>query len=174
MGNINNDKYVTVGRFGKAFGIVGWIKITSFTSPVEKILLYQPWYIRKNENDSVFEYNIEESKTQCRCVLVKFPNFDSVEEIKVFSGFEIRILRTQLSDLEHGEYYWADLEGLQVINHNNIVLGIVKECIITGSNDVLVVVNKNKKRYLIPYLTSTIHNVDLNKGIIWVKWSIDK
>jgi len=173
MVNVNNDKYVIIGRFGKAFGVTGWIKIISFTSPIEQILSYQPWCIRKNRNDSVSECYIEDSKIQCNHIVAKFSNYNSIEEIKMLSGYEIGIWRTRLTDTRNGEYYWSDLEGLKVINNNKTVLGVVQECIITGSNDVLVIVNKNKKRYLVPYLSSTISNVDLNNGIIWVKWFVD-
>ena len=160
--------YISIGKFGRAFGVLGWIKVVSFTSPIEKILSYQPWYIKNNKNiiESYFEYSKFFKNGN---ILVKFANYNSPEEVSYISGFEIGTNRSKLSILPIGDYYWCDLQGLTVINSRGIILGIVKELIITGANDVLVVVGESG-RNLIPYLSSTIINVDLINGIIQVEW----
>ena len=36
---------IVVGRINGAYGIKGWVKIFSYTDPIEKILGYTPWYM---------------------------------------------------------------------------------------------------------------------------------
>ena len=73
---------------------------------------------------------------------------------------------------DSGEYYWADLEGLQVVHNNGRVLGKVAYILATGANDVLVI--QGDQEILVPFVKDdVIKNVDLAKGIINVDWEWD-
>jgi 16S rRNA processing protein RimM len=87
-----------------------------------------------------------------------------------------------LPDLPSGDYYWHQLQGLNVYaiedsddGDGKILLGQVDHLIETGSNDVLVV-RKCKgsldgKERLIPYLPDqVVLAVDLESGTIEVDW----
>ena len=58
---------------------------------------------------------------------------------------------------EEGQYYWADLEGLQVENQDGQLLGRIDHLLETGSADVMVIVQRcrdrrGKERCLIPFM----------------------
>ncbi|MBU0744406.1 MAG: ribosome maturation factor RimM [Gammaproteobacteria bacterium] len=160
---------VMVGRFGRAFGVLGWIKIISFTTPRENILDFQPWLIRKN--DQWEELYFESSKSRVGSIIVKLASCNSPEEVSSFTNIDINILREQLPKLSNDEYYWDDLIGLEVINTDGVKLGVVQSLLATGSNDVLVVMGDSKR--LIPYVSSVIVNVDLPNKSIHVDWGED-
>lgn len=63
---------------------------------------------------------------------------------------EIAVRRSQLSPPQPGEYYWADLEGLQVITLDGVVLGTVTSLFATGANDVMVV--QGERQRLLPFV----------------------
>jgi len=157
---------VIVGAFGKSFGVQGWIKVNSFTSPQKQILDFQPWLIKKN--GSWEELYLEDSKQRINSIVVKLPGCNSPEEVRDFTNMEIGVLRKQLPKLPPGEYYWADLIGLKVVNLAGIEFGTVRELMATGANDVLVVVGDRKR--LVPYISSVISKVDLEKKAIFVDW----
>ena len=70
---------------------------------------------------------------------------------------------------DDGEYYWRDLEGLEVVHRDGSVLGTVAYLMETGANDVLV--TAGDKERLIPFVVGeTILDVDLDKGVIRVDW----
>mgnify|MGYP000435178738 CR=1 FL=1 len=82
---------------------------------------------------------------------------------------------SKLSPLTAQLISMRDLFGLRVINQQDIELGVVKNLMETGVNDVLVVFSeKENKERLIPW---TMHNaivaVDLAKGVIRVEWDAD-
>jgi len=80
--------------------------------------------------------------------------------------------REDLPTTEDGEYYWADLEGLQVVHRDGRSLGKVAYLMATGSNDVLVVDGDDEQ--LIPFVMGeVILDVDLGKGQISVDWEWD-
>jgi 16S rRNA processing protein RimM len=158
---------IIVGCFGKVFGVKGWIKIVSFTSPSENILKFKPWII--GNGFSWKELFIEDNRKHFSSIIVKISSCNSPEDVRCFTNLKIGIWRKQLPLLKNGEYYWADLIGLSVISSsNNVNLGIVKSLIATGANDVLVVIGERRK--LIPYISQVILNVDLSNKIIYVNW----
>lgn len=160
---------VEIGCFGKTFGVLGWIKVISFTVPVTNILKLTPWLI--NKNGLWQEVLLEESKEQVNGIMVKLPNCNSPEQASKYTNIKIAVDRNKLPKLSEGEYYWDDLVGLEVVNKDNISLGIVKSLMETGSNDVLVV--QGEKRILVPYTSEVILNVDLTSKVILVDWEKD-
>jgi 16S rRNA processing protein RimM len=84
----------------------------------------------------------------------------------------IAVPRSSLPAQDEGEYYWADLIGLTVINEAGETLGVVAELLETGANDVLIV-RGNGPDILIPFLNSVIGQVDMAAKTIQVNWSAD-
>lgn len=164
-----SESPLLLGRFGKSFGVHGWVKVISFTDLPESILDIQPWLIKK---DGIWrEIHFEDRREHISGIVVKLPGYDTPESVSKITNFEIRVWREQLPQLQSDEYYWTDLIGLRVINGAGISLGVVKELIATGANDVLVVVNGDKR--LIPYISDVIQQVDLVDGTIHVDWEED-
>jgi len=160
---------VVIGRFGKSFGVLGWIKVISFATPKENILKFKPLLMQKN--GSWEEFCFKNSRKHADNIIVKLPGCGSPEEASRFTNVEIGIWRKQLPKLKDNEYYWSDLVGLEVINKESINLGVVKDLMATGSNDVLIVIGKD--RILIPYLSNVVLKVDLASKIINVDWAED-
>ena len=72
---------------------------------------------------------------------------------------------------QENEYYWADLIGLKVVNEQDEDLGTVSRVFGTGANDVLVV--KNERERLIPFIGEVVKKVDLAGRVIRVDWGSD-
>lgn len=160
---------ITIGNFGKTFGVWGWIKINSFTNPKENILSFKPWLIQRSS--SWEEIYFEDSKKHLDNIIVKLSNCNSPEEAQNFTNVKIAVWSKQLPKLKTNEYYWSDLIGLKVVNLQKIDLGTVQELLETGANDVLIIIGDRKR--LIPYISSVILKVDLAEKIIHVDWQHD-
>lgn len=170
MTNIDPSTLIVVGKIGSTYGVKGWLKIHSYTEYGPDITNYQPWYI-SNQSGGWDTFKIEDSNAQDHQILAKFSGIDTPEQAKVYAGRTIAITRSQLPQLPTNEFYWSDLEGLEVIDTNGQSLGIVQYVMATGANDVLVV--KGTKEHAIPYLKDTvIKKVDLTKKQIIVDWEI--
>ena len=97
-------------------------------------------------------------------------------------GLEVSVPDSALPVLEDGEYYWRELQGLQVWCRNGegrVLLGTVDYLIETGANDVLVVKacqgSIDKRERLIPYLPGdVVTRVDLEEGLLEVDWFLDE
>ncbi len=77
-----------------------------------------------------------------------------------------------MPESDEGTYYWADLEGLQVVRKDGTVLGTVAYLLETGANDVLVI--EGEKERLIPFVADeVVLDVDVAGGVIRVDWEWD-
>jgi 16S rRNA processing protein RimM len=160
--------YIVIGKVGTTYGVLGWMKIVSFTDTVADILNYDPWYLEENKTWKRMKLD-GTPRMHGKGIVAKFAGFDSPETARVLTGKKIAIQRTQLAKLNQNEYYWSDLEGLTVINQDGKVFGKIIYIMETGSNDVLVV--KGDKEHAIPYLLGdVVTSVDLVNKVMHVVW----
>ena len=159
-----------MGRVSGLFGVRGWIKVYSHTSPKEGILSYSPWYIRHGE---VWEARkLLAGHRQGKGVVAHLVGCDDRDQAAQLQGCDIAVRREQLPDLSAGEYYWTDLQGLRVVNLQGVELGRVSHLFETGANDVLVV--EGERERLIPYTWGeAVRSVDLEAGLMVVDWDPD-
>ncbi len=187
--NDNVDEIV-VGRISGAYGIKGWVKIFSYTDPVEQILAYTPWFIKRQTRDSVgssskskshkedTRLEFESGRAHGKGVIALPKGFEDRNQAESLRGFEIWVDRALLPKLETGDYYWHQLENLQVQNEQGECLGHVSHLLETGANDVLVVVpdigSIDDLERLIPYVEGkVVKSIDVAGGNMLVDWASD-
>ena len=161
---------VVLGRIAGIFGVKGWVMVFSYTEPREAILDYENWLLKRG--DAWQEITVEEGKRHGSSVIAKLANVGDRDAAAELIDFDIVVPREELPDTEEREYYWTDLEGLQVVDRNGRSLGRVAYVMATGANDVLVV--EGDRECLIPFVMDRfILDVDLARGVISVDWEWD-
>jgi 16S rRNA processing protein RimM len=173
MSEFNAEDLITLGRFNSPFGVQGWIKVYSYTDPMENIDTYRPWLVKQN---GVWQpIKVKSVKKQGKGLIAKLDQIDSPEAARLFCEAEIAAPKSVLPELEEGEYYWSQLENLKVYTESGELLGLVDHLIETGAHDVLVVkgnaesVDRNTR--LIPYVPEqVVKKIDLDTGILRVDW----
>jgi 16S rRNA processing protein RimM len=164
------DKFITIGRFGAPYGVKGWMKIQSFTVPVENILDYEPWYIEQNGDWQAISLSGQRKHNQG--VVATIEGCDDREQTVQYRNVDIAVPRNELPELEQNEYYWTDLEGLKVNTVTGKELGIIDHVFATGANDVLVV--KGEKEHLVPYLLEqVVKKIDLDNNTMLIDWDTE-
>lgn len=158
---------VLMGEIAGVFGVRGWVKVHSFTQPVENILQYLPWQLHLNGQWRTVE--IAESKVQGQGVVVRLAQCDDRDIAMRYVKAPIAVQRHQLPAAPTGEYYWADLLGMQVVTVQGMALGTVHHLFETGANDVVVV--RGERERWIPYLRDyVVKEVDVAQRRIVVDW----
>lgn len=173
-----------MGKVTSVYGVKGWVKIFSYTQPKENICQYNDWQLQDASGIS-WPIKVLACKPHGNGLVAQFDGVNDRDLAKKYCGMLVTVPTDKLPDLTDGEYYWSQLQGLQVysvysVENNNtpILLGKVDHLIETGSNDVLVVTKcKNSidgKERLIPYLPEqVVKHIDLEKGILEVDWDPD-
>lgn len=171
---MNDENLVVVGKLGSSYGVLGWLKVFSFTEEKNAIFNYSPWFIKQAGQWK--ELKIESHRPHNKEIIAKIEGIYDRDEAALLTNAEIYVSSSQFKPLDNGEYYWKDLVGCKVVTTSGYDLGIVTELLETGSNDVLVVkanVNDafNQKERLIPFLDGDcIKQVDLNQKMIQADW----
>ena len=166
-----------VGRVGAAHGIKGWVKVKSFTDPVENILDYLPWTLRGADGEKTVK--VTASRMQGKSLVVQLDGeSDRTRAEALFCGRDILVPANALPVLEEDEFYWRDLIGLRVCHKDGRDLGKLTSMMETGANDVLVVRGDGSsidtRERLIPWLPDdVVLNVDTAAGVITVDWDTE-
>jgi 16S rRNA processing protein RimM len=162
---------VVMGKVVGAQGILGWVKVQTFTEYLDSLLDYDTWYVG-NEQEwrplEVLEANVHGG----RVLIAKLQGIVDRTAAEKYKGLLIAVPRAELPEKEEGEYYWSDLIGLTVENLQGEVFGTVDSLLETGANDVLVVKGESGEK-LIPFIDSVIQQVSLKDKTIWVDWQAD-
>lgn len=163
------DDLFPAGHIIGALGVKGQVKVFSHTSPRENIVTYSPWVIKHSGTTRSLDVK---GGRQGKNVVAWLQDINSRELALELTGAEIFIHRHQLPQLEEGEYYWSQLEGLEVITLKGEQFGCIDHMLETGANDVMVV--QGDRERLIPFVTSeVVKRVDLDKKQVIVDWDAD-
>jgi len=132
---------------------------------MEAMLAYQPWLLGEDRSP----VKIVDGRKQGKGLVALLPGYDDREEAAALVGQQIFVGRDQLPATAENEYYWSDLEGLNVQTTKGELLGRVEKMMETGANDVLVI--RGKREHLVPFIQGQfVTRVDLENGLIEVDW----
>ncbi len=168
---------VTLGRVAGVYGVRGWLRIDSQTRPAARILDYPRWWIRQDGRE--YQARIVEGRAHGAGVVAQIDDahgraVDDRDAAARLIGAEIAVDRENLPPLPRGQYYWADLIGLRVVNASGVLLGSVRDMTSNGVQDVLVVVDEAGVERLIPFVRrAVVKRVELASGRIVCDWEPD-
>ncbi|MFL2547457.1 MAG: ribosome maturation factor RimM [Candidatus Rariloculaceae bacterium] len=158
---------VTLGRISGLFGVKGWVKVFSYMDPRDGIVAFETWILRRDGDEKICK--LEQGRNQGRTVVAKLLGVDDRDEANEFVGAEIAVERSALTPCDPGEYYWTDLEGMEVVTTAGQTLGRLDHLFETGGHDVMVV--EGDRQRLIPFVQDkVVQDVQLDQRLIVVDW----
>jgi len=162
-----------IGRITSVFGIKGWLKVYSYTDPMDGILSYENWVAILDGKR--IPLSVTEGKRHGPGIVVKLKGIEDRDQASRYAGADIAVPIADLPELPEDEFYWHQLEKLRVITVDGQLLGQVHHLMETGSNDVLVVRpcegSLDQRERLLPYLPDqVVVKVDLAAGEMQVDW----
>jgi 16S rRNA processing protein RimM len=150
---INSDD-IAIAKIGKSVGLQGDLKLHLLTDFPEQ---FKPQTTFKSEKQelTIERYNAKRGT-------VKFVGYDNPEDARVHTNKHLYSTAEQSREalnLGKDEYFYFDIIGCDVVEEGE-TLGSIKEITRFGVSDYLVVV-KEEKEYLVPYVDRYIIDVDL-------------
>ena len=155
-----------IGQIVNTFGIKGFVKVNPFVDDISRFDDLKKVYIKKQK--ALKELEVEEVKYHKNMVLVKFKGIDKVEEAETLRNSYLEVDRENAIELQEGEYFIADLLGLDVITDEGNTLGKLEDIFNTGSNDIYVVKDELGKQILLPAISEVIKEINLEENKILV------
>lgn len=168
-----NSQETVIGRITSVFGVKGWLKVFSFTDPKEGILDYTNWVL--NLDGKRIPVKLEEGRRQGQAIVVRLKGISDRDLARTYCGAEVKVPTAEMPELPEGEFYWRQLQGLDVFTVEGECFGRVDHLIETGSNDVLVVHatpdSIDQRERLIPYRPDqVVREINLAERKLVVDW----
>ena len=156
----------------------------SDTSPRENITAYSVWWLQQSGDWR--KVRVLGGRPQGKTIVAQIEGFDSPEQSSKLIGAKIAVERDALPELAEGEFYWADLTGMQVRTVDDVAIGPVSRLFETGANDVVVITDEREvavtendassvsREVLVPWLVpDVIKEVNMESGVITIDWDPD-
>ncbi|MDO5292081.1 MAG: ribosome maturation factor RimM [bacterium] len=158
------EQLLRVGVISNTHGIRGEVKVFPTTNDASRFdYLKEVILDTGKEQMTLHVSNVKYFK---QFVILKFKEFDNINDIERYKGKDLFVTRENAVPLEEGEYYIADLIGCKVVTDEGNDLGELIDVMETGANDVYVVKTKDRGEVLLPYIDECILNIDIdNKEI---------
>ena len=166
------EQFLRIGVITRPHGVHGEVKVYPTTDYPERFEEVDRVYIKTRRGQ--IETDIESVKYFKNMAIVKFSCFNVPEEISQIAGSDIMISRDQAQPLEEGEYYIADLLGCSVFADDcsgelsGRKLGVLKDVLQNGANDVYVVQTDSAQELLFPVIPDCVKKVDIENSVVTV------
>lgn len=176
------SRQIVIGRVAGVYGVKGWVKVRSYTSPIENFLNYRRCQLSAGANQAGSAATrpvvIDEGRKHGNGLVAHFAGVDDRDAAAGLVGLDVVVSVDELPALDDGDFYWHQLEGLKVLvvsDDGERLLGVVDHLMETGSADVLVIAptadSIDDRERLIPFqLDVVIKKVDLAAGVVLVDW----
>lgn len=105
---------------------------------------------------------VESVRFQKNFVILKFKEFDSINDVEQYKKCDLYVSRKNAVKLEENENFIVDLIGMHVVLEDGTEFGIMKDVLQTGANDVYIVEMLDGREVLLPAIPECILDVDLD------------
>lgn len=160
-------KFLEVGQIINTHGVKGEVKVYPLTDDVKRFLNLKWVYI--NKDNQMSKYNIQSVKFFKNLVIIKIEGINDMTHAETFKNCKLLVDRENAVKLPEDSYFICDILGCEVFEENGQRLGVVKNVLKTGSNDVYELDSDKYKELLIPAIKSVILDVDIHNKKIIVK-----
>ncbi|GAB6988884.1 ribosome maturation factor RimM [Paenibacillus pini] len=163
------DKLYKVGKIVNTHGIKGEIKVLSITDfPEVRFAAGGRLLIIPADGGSSIPITIESSRLHKNMYILKLKGYQNINEVEKYKGSMLKVEESELLELPENEYYIFEIVGCKVVTDEARELGVIKEVLSPGSNDVWVVQPESGKDILIPVIDEVVLDVDVKNKLVTI------
>ena len=124
------EKYFRVGVIANTHGIRGEVKVYPTTDDINRFKKLKKCIL--DTGKEYIDLNVESVKFFKNMVILKFKEYNNINDIECYKGKDILVSRDNAVKLEKGEYYIADILGAKVILEDGSEFGVLEDVMQTG------------------------------------------
>ena len=156
-----------IGVITSTHGLKGEVKVFPTTDDINRFKKLKKCILRTPKGD--IEVEKASCKFFKNMVILSFKEFNDINEVEKYKNCELYVTRENAIPLDDEEFYIADVIGMRVVCDDNNDLGELKDVLQTGANDVFVVELKNGNELLIPVIKECVIDINYNEKVVVVK-----
>ena len=138
--------FVAVGRIIAPHGVRGDVRVLPLTDFAERFQKGAVLYFAGQP------HTVAAGRPHNDEFLVRFEDIGTPEAAAPFRDLLLEIPESEAAPLPPGEYYRWQIEGMEAFAADGQRIGVVKEVLETGANDVLVIVDDADAENLVPLI----------------------
>jgi 16S rRNA processing protein RimM len=158
-----------MGRIVGPFGVAGWLKVKPFCEDPDTLGDFDRWMVGSAHGWT--EMALEDFELHSKGPVAKLAGCDDRNGAEAMRNRDVAVPRGELGQAGEGEYFQADLVGLDVVDGAGNRLGAVEGFFETGETSVMVVAGTKER--LIPFVAEYVKDVDRGARRITVDWQAD-
>jgi len=159
-------QYLVIGEVLRPHGVRGEVRLRVLTENREQLLDLEYVYLADSTTDERRNLlQVERVRFNKAYALLSLEGYSSRDDAEALRSKLVMIDREQIRPLEGEQYYLFQLIGLQVVSGDKAI-GIVKEVLQTGANDVYIVDSPAHGELLLPAHEETILGIDFESRVI--------
>ncbi|MGG1616938.1 ribosome maturation factor RimM [Paenibacillus sp. NRS-1782] len=164
------QQFFNVGKIVNTHGIRGELKILATTDfPEDRFDKGSELLIIPVDGKAPIPVTVETARFQKNMVVAKFKEYHNINDVEKYKGSLLKVSAERLGELEENEFYFHEVVGLEVVTEDGEKLGVVKEILTPGANDVWVVTMPDGKELLLPYIEDVILDVNVPEKRVTVR-----
>lgn len=151
-------EFLQVGVITSTHGVRGEVKVYPTTDDPARFKKLK--HVLLDTGREKLPLEIQGVKFFKQFVILKFSGIDSINDVEAYRKMPLLVSREDAVELEEDEYFITDLIGCQVQTEEGELLGVLKDVMETGANDVYIVETEQYGELLIPAIKDCILQVD--------------
>jgi 16S rRNA processing protein RimM len=158
------NQYIEIGKIVTTQALKGEVKVMPWCDYPEFIIEFESLYLGKDKK--ILE--IESSKIMKNMVVLKFKNFDTIEQAQKIVN-QILYINKDDVELDEGTYFVQDLIGLKVYDiDSKILYGELIDVHQTGANDVYTIKGETRE-YLVPAIPDVVLETNIEEKTMFIR-----
>lgn len=158
----SREGFRAVGRVERPWGLRGDLKIFPLTDFPERFAAGARLFLAGEEREVVA------GRWQKGRVYLRLAGIEGPEAAEAFRGELLEVRESDRAALADGEYYLDEIVGCAVVSETGEAIGVVREVLQPGANDVYVVTRRGRHDLLVPAIKDVVRRVDPTRKEITV------
>ena len=160
------EKMFQVGIITSTHGVHGEVKVFPTTDDVRRFKRLKEVILDTGKEQITLE--VEGAKFSKQLVILKFKGIDNINDVEKYRQKSLYVTRENAVRLRRDEYFIADLMGLRIRDEDGAEIGVLREVMETGANDVYVIDLDDGRELLLPAIKECVLNVDVEAGFVQI------
>ncbi len=155
------EEMLKVGVIASTHGVRGEVKVFPTTDDPARFKGLKE--VMLDAGKETIPLEIENVKFFKQFVILKFKGIDNINDIERYRKCPLMVTRENAVALGEGEYFVADMIGMETVTEDGERFGTLKDVLRTGANDVYVIESAKHGEVLIPAIKECVLNVDIEE-----------
>lgn len=160
--NVTDDQLLELGTITTTHGLRGDLKVRTDATGTQVLLNADTLVLDCVDGEQV-SVDVVKASIHKHGILLRLRGYEHINSVGHLINAKVLFPYNELPDLDNGDYYWHQLEGLLVVDSKHGVIGKITASLDTAAHDIYVVEGVNGE-VMIPAVDQFIDDIDIEAG----------